>query len=38
MITIERDGQPISILNKSFIENPSFQKGSGPHFLTFGYF
>ena len=37
MIITERDGQPISMLNKSVIENPSAQKCSGQHFLTVGY-
>ena len=31
MITAQRDGQPISMLNKSFIENPWTQKCSYPH-------
>ena len=38
MITTQSNGQSISMLNKSFIENPSTQKCSSPHFLTVGYF
>ena len=38
MISTQRDGQPISVLKKSFIENPSTQKRPSPHFLTVGYF
>ena len=37
VITAQRDDQPISILNKSFVENRSTQKHSSPHFLTVGY-
>ena len=37
MITTQCDGQPISILNKRFIENSLTQKHSSLHFLTIGY-
>ena len=37
MIINERDGQPISVLNKSVIENSSAQKCSSQHFLIVGY-
>ena len=36
--TTQRDGQPISMVNKSFIEDPSTQKCSSPPFLIVGYF
>ena len=35
LITAQRDDQPMSKLNKSFIENPSTQKNTSPHLQTF---
>ena len=37
MIITQRDHQPITMLNKSDIENPLAQKCSSQHFLTVGY-